>query len=188
MNLSDAKIHCTYPEAKSLERQYLSSTHTLAITGYIEPSWMGICQKFICLEMEMINALLHWNKSWCFFTPFCKVPQFAAFVAAEPCEGRPSARLLCESGAFSPEEEEKFIQWELTSWTRLLGMDFTLFESFPYRLSSAYLSQSSLRWLLHLMAEPCLEGLLQKNPAQPIFCYQAHIVRDIPCFLPKRSS
>lgn len=59
MNLSDASIHGTCPEAKSLERQHLSRTHTLAITGCIEPKWVLICQKFICLEMEMTNALLH---------------------------------------------------------------------------------------------------------------------------------
>lgn len=57
--LSDVNIHCTCPEAKSLERQHLSSTHTLATMGYIEPKGAVICQKFICLEMEMTNALLH---------------------------------------------------------------------------------------------------------------------------------
>lgn len=63
------------------------------IMGYMEPKLVVFCQKFICHEMEMTKALLHWNKSCCFFTPFYKVPQFAAFLAAEPFKGRPSARL-----------------------------------------------------------------------------------------------
>lgn len=34
-------------------------------------------------------------------TPFCKVPQFAAFLAAEPI----NQVLLCKSGALFPEEQ-----------------------------------------------------------------------------------
>lgn len=50
--LSDVNIHCTCPEVKCLERQHLSSTHNLATTGYIEPKWAAICQKYICLKWK----------------------------------------------------------------------------------------------------------------------------------------
>lgn len=125
MNLSDANIHCTCPEAKSLERQHLSSTHTLAIMGYIEPKWVVICQKFVCLEMEMTNALLDWNKSCCFFTPFCKGPRFTAFLAAEPFKGHPSARICSvrvvpsllknSNNLFSGNWSAELVYWTWTS-------------------------------------------------------------------------
>lgn len=165
MNLSDANIHCICPEAKSLGRQHLSSTHTLAIIGYIEPKVAVICQKFICLEMEMTNALLHWNKSCCFFTPICKLPQFAAFLAAELREGHPSARLC----------SVRVVPFLLKSSNYLFSRNWPV-ELVYWTWTSPHLKAFPTGYHQHYL--PCLEGLLQKNPTKPIFSYQAHIIWD----------
>lgn len=59
MTPSGADICCPCSEAKYLDRQSLLSTRPMAIKGYTGPEWVVICQKFICLEMEIGNALIY---------------------------------------------------------------------------------------------------------------------------------
>ena len=43
-------------------------THSMAIKAFAEPRWVIIYQKFICLEIELGRAFIHWDKSYGFFT------------------------------------------------------------------------------------------------------------------------